>query len=138
MQRLSGLVNLRALHVLNFRSGDSCACVSRELHKFIVDNVSQHSGMKLDWLAVKDEVSRLVRITKRYRRLVVDLDTGEVVTPEVDDKSMSGLGSERDPDESESEDDAYHGMKIETTEGLIFSDVEGVKIFRKEVRAGRL
>lgn len=64
MQNLSGLKNLYALHILHFRSDDTCIWVFRELRRFIVDNVAQHPHLPLQYLALKDSVSQLARSFK--------------------------------------------------------------------------
>ena len=64
MQNLAGLKSLYALHILHFRSDDTCIWVFRELRRFIVDNVSQHPSLPLEYLALKDSVSQLARRVK--------------------------------------------------------------------------
>lgn len=64
MQNLSGLKSLYALHILHFRSDDTCIWVFRELRRFIVDNVAQHPDLSLEYLALKDSISQLARNLK--------------------------------------------------------------------------
>ncbi|KAK4126657.1 hypothetical protein N657DRAFT_662807 [Parathielavia appendiculata] len=47
-------------------------------------------------------------------------------------------GSTSEADETDGEDEEGLGQKIQVLEGFAFSDVEGVRIFKKEVVAGRL
>lgn len=64
MQNLSGLKSLYALHILHFRSDDTCIWVFRELRRFIADNVAQHPDLPLEYLALKDSISQLERSLK--------------------------------------------------------------------------
>jgi hypothetical protein len=66
MQNFSGLKSLYALHILHFRSDDTCIWVFRELRRFIVDNVAQHPNLPLEYLALKDSVSQLARNVKDF------------------------------------------------------------------------
>ena len=66
MQNFSGLKSLYALHILHFRSDDTCIWVFRELRRFIVDNVAQHPDLPLEYLALKDSVSQLARNVKDF------------------------------------------------------------------------
>ncbi|KAL1835398.1 hypothetical protein VTJ49DRAFT_6814 [Mycothermus thermophilus] len=55
--------------------------------------------------------------------------------------SSSGSGAaadETDSDDEGDDDGGFLGQKIETVEGISFCDIEGVRIFKKEVVAGRL
>ncbi|KAL2876197.1 hypothetical protein SGCOL_008558 [Colletotrichum sp. CLE4] len=62
MQHLGGLVNLRALNVISFRNDDTCVWVMRETRKFLVDNLSHHPHMKLEWISIDDDrVERIIR-----------------------------------------------------------------------------
>lgn len=58
---MPGLVSLRALHTLSFRTEDTCIWVKKEFRKFCVDNVSHHPEMKLEYLALETTVERLFR-----------------------------------------------------------------------------
>jgi hypothetical protein len=73
---------------------------------------------------------------------VEDLDIPALIAAELgeDGATSSSSGSEAggvDSDDSEDEDEMV-GRKIEIVEGIPFCDVEGVRIFKKEVVAGRL
>jgi hypothetical protein len=73
---------------------------------------------------------------------VEDLDIPALIAAELgeDAATSSSSGSEAggvDSDDSEDEDEMV-GRKIEIVEGIAFCDVEGVRIFKKEVVAGRL
>jgi hypothetical protein len=73
---------------------------------------------------------------------VEDLDIPALIAAELgeDGATSSSSGSEAggvDSDDSEDEDEMV-GRKIEIVEGIAFCDVEGVRIFKKEVVAGRL
>lgn len=54
MQYFSGLVNLRAINILRFRN-DTCIWVMREIVRFLVDNLSHHPELKLEWIAMEYE-----------------------------------------------------------------------------------
>ncbi|KAK4196825.1 hypothetical protein QBC40DRAFT_268158 [Triangularia verruculosa] len=62
-QRLAGLVSLRALHIAQLRNEDTCIWVMRETKKFLIDNLSHHSHLKLEWISIDDDdrVERLIR-----------------------------------------------------------------------------
>ncbi|KAK4174033.1 hypothetical protein QBC36DRAFT_334580 [Triangularia setosa] len=63
MQRLAGLVSLRALHIAQLRNEDTCVWVMRETKKFLIDNLSHHPNLKLEWISIDDDdrVERLIR-----------------------------------------------------------------------------
>ncbi|KAI9870785.1 MAG: hypothetical protein M1830_003810, partial [Pleopsidium flavum] len=116
MQYLSGLKSLHALHVLNFRSDDTCIWVFRELRKFIVDNISHHEDMKIEFLALKDSLSRLAR-----KPPILDMPKPKRLkkggnTDASDDDLMS--------DDGVDDDDEYlsNSLRIETIDGYRFSD----------------
>ena len=149
MQHLSGLVSLRALHIVRLRNDDTCVWVMRETKRFLIDNVSHHPELKLEWVSVDDDdrVERLIR-PSNY--------------PKKDKKSKKSKGKQKatvgggvtsggtdvfpllpPPDSwdvsSESEDDEdLQDVKLETMENIHFYDVWGVRIFKKEVVNGRL
>ncbi|KAJ3465553.1 hypothetical protein MRS44_006211 [Fusarium solani] len=62
MQYFAGLVNLRAINILRFRNNDTCIWVMREILNFIVDNLSHHPELKLEWIAMEDDrLDRVIR-----------------------------------------------------------------------------
>ncbi|CAJ2512384.1 Uu.00g053990.m01.CDS01 [Anthostomella pinea] len=151
IQHIAGLGQLRALQLISFRNDDTCLSVMRETRRFIVDALSHHPELKLEWLAMGDE-DRAIRIVRK---------------PNVPKKSKKskGKGKEREVSglglnpvassstfpilpaggwdiSSDSDDDgdvpSLPRVKLELMEGVAFYDVWGVRIFKKEVMAGRL
>ncbi|CAG8981180.1 hypothetical protein HYALB_00013191 [Hymenoscyphus albidus] len=64
LQFISGLTSLRALHTNYFRQEDQCQWVRNNFGKFLIDTVSQNPQMKLEYLALDQNVERLVRRSK--------------------------------------------------------------------------
>ncbi|KAI9825681.1 MAG: hypothetical protein M1832_001025 [Thelocarpon impressellum] len=64
LQYLPGLANLRALHIINFRTDDTCTWVMRELRRFAIDNVAHHPHLKLEYIGLDRTVERLLRKPK--------------------------------------------------------------------------
>ncbi|KAL2016638.1 hypothetical protein VTK56DRAFT_3218 [Thermocarpiscus australiensis] len=166
MQNVAGLANLRALHVVQLRNDDTCVWVMRETKRFLIDNVSHHPALKLEWVSIDDDdrVDRLVRRVVERKSPKDDDDDGSSSSSEEKKKKeekakgkgkqKAGLLSMLNMDlsaalataelcegfsESEDDDgDGDVGMKVETVDDLHFCDVPGVRIFKKEVVAGRL
>ncbi|KAK1829020.1 putative f-box domain-protein [Podospora conica] len=151
MQQLSGLVSLRALHIVQLRNDDTCVWVMRETKRFLIDNLTHHPHLKLEWISIDDDdrVERLVRVSdlpkkdkkqsKKAKGKQKAKNGGPVtgnspfpVLPSVD--SWDNAASS----DSESDDDDDKDRRIETVENIHFYDVWGVRIFKKEVVAGRL
>lgn len=149
MQQLSGLINLRALHLIQLRNDDTCVWVMRETKRFLIDNLSHHPHLKLEWISIDDDdrVDRLIRpgdLPKKNKSAPSSKSKGKEKAP-----SPAGfsLGGEMFPilpaldswDQSDSEDDEeLQDQGIETLENIHFYDVWGVRIFKKEVVTGRL
>jgi hypothetical protein len=147
-QYLPGLTNLRALHIINFRNDDTCHWVVREVRKFVVDSVSYNPEMKLEYIGLENSVERIVRrapkskdvnkaADKKGKGKAVEKIESEafptlnsMLTPVVEDSSSD--------DDDESDDGLIPGLKLETLEGVRFYDIYGIRIFRKDVMAGRL
>jgi hypothetical protein len=91
----------------------------RECRKFAVDLMSYHDDMKLEWFALGQMVDRLVRTPLDAKKEKEDKDEDET-----------------DAD-SDKEDDDDPELKIEACD-MKFQDIYGVKIFEKEIRAGKL
>ncbi|KAH8889669.1 hypothetical protein GQ53DRAFT_187973 [Thozetella sp. PMI_491] len=147
MQQLSGLTALRALHIVQLRNDDTCVWVMRETKKFLIDNLSHHPEMKLEWISLDDDdrVERIIRpseLPKKEEKSAKESKgkqkagaAGGVndlfpVLPAVDPWDMSS--------DSSDEDDDLQEQKIETVGDIHFYDVWGVRIFKKEVITGRL
>jgi len=75
---------------------------------------------------------------------VDDVDVSALISAELgeDSDETASVGSESDDGDgdtdSEDEGAGFYGQKIEVVEGMSFCEVEGVRIFKKEVVAGRL
>ncbi|KAF4513088.1 hypothetical protein G6O67_000407 [Ophiocordyceps sinensis] len=146
MQYFSGLVNLRAINILHFKNNDTCIWVMREILRFIVDNLSHHPELKLEWIAMEDErVDRVVRPSEAPGEAKCSQDKGKdkahVPNGVTSDGAFpllptDGLESESDSDGEVS--DSGKRLRFKTVGPLQFYDVWGVKIFEKEVRSGRL
>ncbi|KAK8929672.1 hypothetical protein VCV18_002336 [Metarhizium anisopliae] len=152
VQYFSGLINLRAINILHFKNSDTCIWVMRELLRFIVDNLSHHPELKLEWIAMEDDrVDRVVRPsecsadsssqepmkrTKNKGKDKAHVPANGSSSQEYPVFPLEGLDSE-----SESEDegmDSGSRLRYKTVGPLPFYDVWGVKIFEKEIRSGRL
>ncbi len=152
MQYFSGLINLRAINILHFRNNDTCIWVMREILRFIVDNLSHHPELKLEWIAMEDErVERVVRPSETQDKVRQDepanrskgkgKEKSHVLAGAVMDNTypllpVDGLDSDSDS-EDESRDDGRR-LRFQTFGPLQFYDLWGVKIFEKEIRSGRL
>ncbi|KAK6202153.1 hypothetical protein LQW54_009022 [Pestalotiopsis sp. IQ-011] len=152
LQHLSGLVNLRALHVLFFRVDDTCLSVMRETRRFIVDTVSHYPEMQLEWIAMGDD-HRADRIIRRERtdspRKLKKKTKGKQKESPTDSSGtwpasfpiLPTDGWNDSSSESEPEDDlsgGYAYLKLDLIEGICFYDIWGIRIFKKEIVAARL
>ncbi|KAI1461584.1 hypothetical protein F4805DRAFT_412589 [Annulohypoxylon moriforme] len=146
LQLIAGLVNLRALQLVSFRTEDTCLSVMRETRRFIVDALSHHPELKLEWLALGDEdrVVRVVRKAESPKRPKFTTKGKQPATNLIDYNiggSFPVAPTEWD-EVSESEDDGGDDQppmtKLELNEGYSFYDIYGVRIFKKEVVSGRL
>ncbi|KAI1100125.1 hypothetical protein F4804DRAFT_56655 [Jackrogersella minutella] len=148
IQHIVGLVNLRALQLVSFRTEDTCLSVMRETRRFIVDAIYHHRELKLEWLALGDE-EHVVRINRKPatskktkkdsakgKELATDLSPPYNITgpfPAVPVEWDSASESEDDE-----EDSLLSRPKLQIVDGFSFYDVWGVRIFKKEILSGRL
>jgi len=168
LQFMPGLTALRALHTIQFRTDDTCLWVMREFRKFAVDNIAHNPDMKLEYLALDTSVERLVRrkqpktgkekaadkkgkgkakgmdnTSKALAELIIGLGSSST-WGDGGSSSSNGLATPVLFEWQESSDDedpvaiSKTGLKVETIEGIRFCDVTGVRIFEKDVLAGRL
>ncbi|KAI5926641.1 hypothetical protein F4810DRAFT_479740 [Camillea tinctor] len=148
IQNITGLVNLRALQLISFRHEDTCLSVMRETRRFIVDAVSHHPQLKLEYLCMVDDerVTRITRKPRTSRKAKKDKGKGKGTGQTGLNYSWTGSGSfpvsgtvgwdtESDSDEDDSE---LPGMELELNENVPYYDIWGVRIFKKETVAGRL
>ncbi|POS72764.1 F-box domain-containing protein [Diaporthe helianthi] len=154
LQHISGLVNLRALHIINLRNDDTCVWVMRETKRFVIDTLSHYPELKLEWLAIDDDdrVDRILRMKElrkgpmkgkstksKGKEKVVPLtslpnsDHFPVLTLDNFD-----LGSDSDEDDDELAFNPAGTSKLETIDNIHFYDVWGVRVFKREVVTGRL
>ncbi|APA09189.1 hypothetical protein sscle_04g039590 [Sclerotinia sclerotiorum 1980 UF-70] len=129
-QNLSGLKNLRALHAIEFRSDDTCQLVRSEFRKFTVDSIAHNPDCELEYLALKNSITRI------YRRIKENPPKARL--PKVH------LGKNTEPAiDSDSEDEVVlgesgFGLKVGSCDGFEFQDVRDVRIFEKDVVWRRL
>jgi len=146
MQQISGLVNLRALHVIHLRNDDTCVWVMRETKRFLVDNLSHHPELKLEWVSIDDDTcaERILRPSEVPKKTKKKKSKGKekATVPFINGNSpfppLPPIDAWDAVDESEEDDEDLQTLKLETIEGVHFSDVWGVRIFKKEVTTGRL
>ncbi|PTB45780.1 hypothetical protein M441DRAFT_65420 [Trichoderma asperellum CBS 433.97] len=152
MQHVSGLVNLCAINIVHFRSHDACMSVMREILRFIVDNLSHHPELKLEWIAMEgDRVYQVVRPNQgiddtsneqsnNKRAKGKSKDTAAPVSTGLHNPfpalPMDSLDSESDSDDVDINVGTH--LRFKTIGPLRFYDVWGVKIFEKEIQSGRL
>ncbi|QUC21582.1 uncharacterized protein UV8b_05825 [Ustilaginoidea virens] len=154
MQYFSGLVSLRAINILHFRNNDTCIWVMREILRFMVDNLSHHPELKLEWIAMEDDrVDRVIRPSDDAAESCTEAPTkrasdkgkdkahasaswGASSSPDYPLMPLDGLDSDSDSEDSDS--DSGSRLRYTTVGPLQFYDVWGVKIFEKEIRSGRL
>ncbi|KAK0641543.1 hypothetical protein B0T16DRAFT_335473 [Cercophora newfieldiana] len=148
---LSGLINLRALHIIQLRNDDTCVWVMRETKRFLIDNMSHHPHLKLEWISIDDEdrVERLIRPSDRAKR---DKAASKKAKGKQKSSALGGFGNSGNdlfpvlppPDNwdnggsSSDEDDELQDQRIEMIDNIHFYDVWGVRIFKKEIVGGRL
>lgn len=151
LQYLTGLVSLRALHIISFRVDDTCLSVMRETRRFIVDTISHYPDMQLEWIAIGDDhrADRVIRRTEspKKSRKPKTKGKGKDVAPGLADVAASAFpilptdpwndsSSSSEDDEDDSGGHPY--LKLDLIEAICFYDIWGVRIFKKEIVAGRL
>jgi len=150
MQHLSGLINLRALHIIQLRNDDTCVWVMRETKRFLIDNLSHHPHLKLEWISIDDEdrVERLIRpsdLPKNEKSVSKKAKGKQKALPGGFGSSGNDLFPVLPPPDNwdnassdSDEDDDLQDQRIETVDNIHFYDVWGVRIFKKEIVNGRL
>ena len=150
MQHLSGLVNLRALHIIQLRNDDTCVWVMRETKRFLIDNLSHHPHLKLEWISIDDEdrVERLIRpsdLPKNEKSVSKKAKGKQKALPGGFGSSGNDLFPVLPPPDNwdnacsdSDDDDDLQDHRIETVDNIHFYDVWGVRIFKKEIVNGRL
>jgi hypothetical protein len=133
--------------------------VMREFKGFTKDNVAHNPDMKLEYLALQDNVDRLVRRSASSPSKSSKKGKGKSKAKQDSTKQMAemmlgvnntlgGDGATLPPtfewQASSEEDEGWGvpvgkaGLKVETVEGVRFGDVSGVRIFERDVVGGRL
>ncbi|KAK0129413.1 hypothetical protein ONS95_001335 [Cadophora gregata] len=155
MQYMSGLTSLRVLHIISFHNPeDNCNWVMRECRKFAVDIVCHNPSMKLEYLALDQSVDRLVRRKPMLKPKVDKKGKGkeanwtsakalaELVMGSVAVATSGGWNEDSKydfPDSSDDEDGIVKtGLRVETIDGIRFSDVLDVRIFERDILTGKL
>lgn len=150
MQSLPGLKSLTAFRIVAFRSEDTCPWLSTELRQFTIDNLSHCPHLKLEYLAINSTVSKIGRREKRpkgphgqkaagdSRRVRMGIGAVDAISGESDSADAdTDADADADADASESEDEAA-GLAMGIVASLKFCEVEGVRIFEKDVLGGKL
>ncbi|KAL2691958.1 hypothetical protein Neosp_002353 [[Neocosmospora] mangrovei] len=146
MQYFAGLVNLRAINILRFRNNDTCIWVMREILNFIVDNLSHHPELKLEWIAMEDDrLDRVIRPSDTPEEAPKRRDKGKEKLSmglHHNDSALPVLPAWASDSESDEDDDDASNcgkrLRLKTVGVLQFFEVWGVRIFDKEIRTGRL
>ncbi|KAK3390539.1 hypothetical protein B0H63DRAFT_557497 [Podospora didyma] len=151
MQRMAGLVNLRALHIIQLRNDDTCVWVMRETKRFLIDNLTHHPEMKLEWISIDDDdrVERLIRTSQlpkkdkdskkgKGKKTASGININSDTFPALLGTSDNWNNPVSDSDDDDDDDDDTRDPRIETMENIHFYDVWAVRIFKKEVVHGRL
>ncbi|KAH8680937.1 hypothetical protein BX600DRAFT_7847 [Xylariales sp. PMI_506] len=150
LQHLSGLMKLRALHIITFRSDDTCLSVMRETRRFIVDTVSHYPKLQLEYISIGDEdhVERIVRKSESTKKSRKSKGKAKEATklPGANAHLADPFpilpvdnwedGSSSDDDEDDAASASY--TKLDLYENIPFYDVWGVRIFKKEIMGARL
>jgi hypothetical protein len=123
----------------------------RETKRFLIDNLSHHPELKLEWISIDDEdrVERLIRPSDLPKK---EKGTSKKAKGKQKALPASGYGSGVNdlfpvlppPDNWDNaasdsdDDDELQDQRIETVDNIHFYDVWGVRIFKKEIVNGRL
>jgi len=157
MQRISGFGNLRALHIIQLRNDDTCVWVMRETKRFLMDSISHYPELKLEWLSIDDDtcVERVIWTCpgpkppkaksakgKGKEKATIEPTVEPTAVPTVDPTSETEpfplLSMDAWETAADSDDDLVEDEKVTLGNASHFSDVWGVKIFKKEIMSGRL
>lgn len=130
MQSLPGLKSLTAFRIVAFRSEDNCPWLSSELRRFTIDNLSHCPHLRIEYLAINSAVWRIAR-----RGISAKGKSGVQKTTALGGADASS--EEDDADSSESEAEGV-GLAMDIVANLKFYEVEGVRIFEKDVLGGKL
>ena len=144
---MPGMTSLRAIHINQFRVGDTCPSIMHETKQFMVDMVSHNPQMTLEYIGLNEAIERLVRRSRAKSTKKDKKGKGKAnETTKVIAEALLGNSTWADSsasfDSQASSDEEMMvgklGLKVETVEGIRFCDVTGVRIFEKDVIGGRL
>ena len=117
------------MHIVNIRTTDQCQSISRESRKFTIDNITHCPELKIKYLAMSGLVFELARRPKSWKAKKPIAD-------------LKGKGKARSEAISADSDDFSEieggGLEMACVKHLKFAEVPTVKIFRKEIRSGKL
>lgn len=141
MQSLPGLKSLTAFRIVAFRSEDTCPWLSTELRKFTIDNLSHCPHLQIEYLAINNMVSKIARREKVVKGTHIGNKTaggiGSVGMGTGVADATNGEDEEDEADASESEEEAG-GLAMGIVANLKFCEVDGVRIFERDVLQGKL
>ncbi|KAJ4420781.1 hypothetical protein N0V85_000448 [Neurospora sp. IMI 360204] len=150
------LKNLHALHIMSLHSDDPCPSLSQEAKKFLIDNLSQHPLRKLEWISINDDdrvdhikFSKPLSAEEMKRRMAAKKAKGKAKATTSNGTSNNTTqypmfpppetwDGESSADDSYADEESKTYIAFERLGTMHFCDVEGVRIFKKEVVSGRL
>lgn len=161
MQFLPGLTSLRALHTIQLRNEDTCHTVHMQFRKFLVDIVANNADVKLEYIALVDNIERIVRrkqspksakgsdkkgkgkagmdnTSKALAELIIGLGSSSTWSDGASNGTATPVMMEWQDSSDDEDAGSLAGLKVETIEGIRFCEVTGVRLFEKDILAGRL
>lgn len=140
MQQLPGFKNLVALQLLSLRSHDRSASLQIECLTFAADSISHLPNQKIKYLALENHMTSIERkpdYVKKYLEMKKERRQGWK------GKGKAKMAEPTSLDNSSDSDDLDEMAEITTMEtrlrfGVEFWEAREVKIFRKEIRTGKI
>ena len=131
---MTGLINLRALYFTAFRNDDQCQWAMQEVRQFIADTLAHHPKMKLEYIGLVSDLEKLERHEPKKKQE----ESGGANTNAAGSKNAGPLQvDEEESDEGASADEDDDALLVDTVD-VKFYNAFNVRIFKKEVRAGKL
>lgn len=160
MLHLPNFVGLVALNIIRLRNDDTCVWVMQEAKRFMLDTLAHHPHLKLEWLAIDNNLSvecikrvslkKIVRAKKPTKakksrkskgkeKAISAHWTGSVGTNGISGGSATGKhhDSSDSSDSSSGSSAPYKQVKLRL-EHCHVDDAWGVSIFDRVIIAGRL
>ena len=143
MQNVAAFKDLIALHLLTLRENNRTFLHADSLYS-AVDSFSHYPDVKLKWIALD---SNLRRVSSRPERLFRDFEKRKKIRALVKTKGKGKAKATNIDDSEESSEPDLPGeevghrlmaMRLRADGRRNFNDVEGIKIFQKEIRLGKL